>query len=53
MKDQIKSIGGFLVIIMIALLIGLVWFDKEIMLKLIFTNVLLILAVWIIDKSHK
>ncbi|MES2285817.1 MAG: hypothetical protein V4547_09035 [Bacteroidota bacterium] len=53
MKEIIQAIGGILILAMIAALIGLVWFDGVFMMKVIITIALLILVIYILDKSEK
>ena len=50
--DWVHTIGGFLVMMYIPLLIGLIWFDTIIMLKAIATNSILIFGIWIVDRSQ-
>ena len=51
--DWVHTIGGFLVMMYIPLLIGLIWFDTVIMLKTIATNSVLLLGIWIVDRSNE
>jgi hypothetical protein len=50
--DWVGTIGGFLVLMYIPLVIGLIWLDTKIMLKAIGTNTLLIIGIYIIDRAH-
>ena len=50
--DWVQTIGGFLFMMYIPLLIGLIWFDTQTMIKVIATNSVLILGIRIIDSSH-
>jgi len=50
-KEKVQTIGGFLVIMYAPIFIGLIWFDTELMLKIIMTNAVLIFFVWIFDRS--
>jgi hypothetical protein len=48
----VQTIGGFLFMMYIPLLIGLIWFDTQTMIKVIATNSVLIFGIWIIDRSQ-
>jgi len=50
--DWVQTIGGFLFMMYIPLLIGLIWFDTIIMLKAIATNSVLVLGICIVDRSQ-
>lgn len=50
--DWVQTIGGFLVMMYIPLLIGLIWFDTTIMLKAIATNSVLVFGLLIVDRSQ-
>ena len=50
--DWVQTIGGLLFIMYIPLLIGLIWFDTQTMIKIIATNSGLIFGMWIIDSSQ-
>lgn len=50
LNDWIKSIGGFLILLLPILIIGLIWFDMFLFLKLIFTDITLILVIYALDK---
>jgi hypothetical protein len=50
--DWVQTIGGFLFMMYIPLLIGLIWFDTTIMLKAIATNSVLVFGIWIVDRSQ-
>ena len=52
-NDLICEIGGFLVVILIILFIGLIWFDPKLMIKLIATCLLLIGLVFLLDIATK
>ncbi len=49
--DSIKVIGGALLFIYFPLLIGLIWFDFILMVKLIATNTVLVLLVRLIERA--
>ena len=53
LNDWICIVGGFLVLLMSPLLIGLIWLDQAMVLKLIATNLLLIVFVWLLDRVTK
>lgn len=50
--DWVQTIGGFLIMLYIPLFIGQIWFGTTIMLKAIATNSVLLLGIWIIDRSQ-
>jgi hypothetical protein len=50
--DWVQTIGGFLFMMYIPLLIGLIWFDTQTMIKIIATNSVLIFGIWVIDRSQ-
>lgn len=50
--DFIKGIGGFLIMMYIPLLIGLIWSENTgMMIKILATNSILILGVWMIIQG--
>lgn len=49
-KDKIQTIGGFLLLMYAFILIGFVWFDFELMFKILITNTILIGLIWFIDS---
>tara|TARA_R110000782_G_C14589798_1_gene389629 strand:+ start:146 stop:376 length:231 start_codon:yes stop_codon:yes gene_type:complete len=53
LNDWICTVGGFLVCLMLPLLIGLIWLDQTMVLKLIITNILAIVFIWLMDKATK
>lgn len=50
-KEKIQTIGGFLLVMYAPILIGFIWFDTELMLKILLTNGVLVGVVWVFDKS--
>ena len=50
-KEKIQTMGGFLLVMYAPILIGFIWFDTELMLKILLTNSVLVCVVWIFDKS--
>jgi hypothetical protein len=53
MKDIIQTIGGFLIVIIFPLLICSLWIDEQILIKLVVTNLVLIVLIKVIDGSMK
>lgn len=51
MNEYIKATGGFSVLTLLVLFIGLIWFDTNLMLKLIGTNIVLIFILLLLDKA--
>lgn len=51
-RDDIKALGGFFILMYFPLMIGLVWFDWRIMLKLLATNTILIFAIYLIEQVY-
>ena len=52
-NDLICEIGGYLVILIILLFIGLIWFDTLLMLKMIGSCSILIVLVYLSDKATR
>ena len=50
-KEKVQSVGGFLTCMYAPLLIGLIWFDPEFLMKIIITNAILIVFIWLFDRS--
>ena len=50
-KEKIQTVGGILLVMYAPILIGFIWLDKELMLKILLTNSVLVGVVWIFDKS--
>jgi hypothetical protein len=50
-KEKIQTIGGFLLVMYAPILICFIWFDTELMLKILLTNSVLVGAIWLFDKS--
>lgn len=50
--EWIQAIGGFLLLMYVPLLIGLIWFDTQIMIKMLATNTVLVLGVWLADRPN-
>lgn len=51
MKDLIQTIGGILIVLLCPLFIGLIWLDRDIMWKLIITDVILIFFLMIVESN--
>ena len=51
MKEKIKVFGGFLVVIFILSVIGMIWFDLMLYLKIALTTLVLIILTYIIEKA--
>jgi len=52
LQENVERIGGFLFATLLMLLIGLVWFDTALILKLIATDVILLTILYIIVKTY-
>jgi uncharacterized membrane protein len=50
-KEKVQTVGGFLAVMYAPIFIGLIWFDTELMIKIIMTNTVLIFFIWIFDRS--
>ena len=50
MKDNLKIIGGALVLLLPLLVIGMIWLNPLLMGKLILTDIILILLVAFLEK---
>lgn len=53
MNEIVKILGGLCVVILFFLVIGAIWFDSDIMLKLIGTDLILIVLLLVLDKASE
>jgi len=50
-RIKYKLLGGVLLVMYAPILIGFIWLDTELMLKILLTNSVLVGVVWIFDRS--
>lgn len=51
--EVLRALGGFLVLMYVPLVIGMIWFDLVFMLKLILSNTIVILSIIGVEKIMK